>query len=194
LTVQVTIASAGSSSVSIQGPNGQIEALGAGPLTVAALQIAGGDIQRHRIAQDELAGLLGTDPAPALADDHGQLRFVLDFFGLRRKLDGLAGSDDRAGRLHKQQRQLRYFGTVLGCVCGVVLAHAHDLAREQRRQQPDLLQRQSGRTAAELGEGRPLQGSDLVFRQPSPPGFGFGWGVKAQDAHAASLAAQVQGL
>ena len=135
LTEQVISASAGWNSVSIHGPSGQkvSKPLPRCPLSVAALQIAGGDVVGDGVTQDVSIGRLRRDPAAGLTDDHSQLGLVLDLLRLRRQADRLTVADDGAGRLKEEQRQLRDGRIVFGGMGGVVACHANDLPRIDRR-------------------------------------------------------------
>jgi hypothetical protein len=75
---------------------------------------------------------------PRRADHHGQLGLVLDLLRLRGKADLIVRADDRRGRLEEQQRLGRHLVAQLSGVLGVVSADTHHLARQNRREQPNI--------------------------------------------------------
>src|SRR2546425_1071448 len=110
----------------------RVEPLGPGPLPFRALDVAGGHVVEAGDACDYLRAFgLGCAPQ-ALAHDHGKLRLVMDFLrdGLRRQDDRLPVTDQRAGRLHQEQRLLRHLAGELLRVIDVVLPDPDDLAAE----------------------------------------------------------------
>ena len=120
-----------------------VHALGAGPLAVAALQVASRDVVGDRVAEDDLLGLLGLDVLAHPADDHRELALEADLGRQRRRDDDrVAGADD--GRVgHEEHHRLgRELVAHLGGVVGVVAPDADDLApRDHRREQSHLVDR-----------------------------------------------------
>ena len=59
-----------------------VEALGAGPLAIFLLQVAGGDVVGERVAAYHFAPfVVGLEVARAAADDQGQFAFIVDALG-----------------------------------------------------------------------------------------------------------------
>ena len=78
-----------SSSVSIHGPSGRggVEALGAGPLQVRLLDVAGGEVVAAGVAEDHVVDALLRDVLADPADDDAQLGLEGDFLGELRQDD-----------------------------------------------------------------------------------------------------------
>src|SRR5690606_29539415 len=89
-----------------------VEALGLAPLAAAeiALPVAGGDVVRAGVAQDVVERFGAGDVFAALADDDGELAFVIDLGGGARELDGVAGILEGRGGLDEKDGA---FGGVL---------------------------------------------------------------------------------
>ena len=100
-------------------------------------------------------------------DHDGQLRLVVDALRTRRQPDRVAGADHRGRGLEEDQRQLGDLAAHLLGVVGVVLADRHDLAGQDRRQQPHIGQRPPITGEGDLAERVPVDGSD---RQRVHPG------------------------
>ena len=101
-----------------------VEALGARPLAVAALQVAGRDVVGDGVAEDDGQGVLGLDVLAEPADDDGELALVADLRGLRRHDDRVAGPDD-GGVGHEEHHRLGgRLAAHLAGVVGVVPADA----------------------------------------------------------------------
>lgn len=144
-----------------------VEAFAAGPLVVTPLQVAGGDVVADGVAEDVVQGVLGFDPAPGLADDDGQLGFMLDVVGLGRDEDGFAGCDDRAGRLEEEEG---YLGDIDGMFFGmgdVIAPDADDLAGFAGRQQAHGGQGIFGVVTSVVTEGVALDRPDEVLVDPA---------------------------
>jgi len=107
----------------------RVEPLGAGPLLLAPLQVAGGDVVQTGDARQRGERLRLRDPADALADHDGDLRLVLDPCRLGWQHDRVAVPDDCRGRLEEEQRLLGNDIAELRRVLAVVASHAHDLSR-----------------------------------------------------------------
>jgi hypothetical protein len=58
-----------------------VEAFAAGPLAVALLEVAGGDVVDAGVAPDVFAPVFGFDVAGALADDEAEFAFVVEILG-----------------------------------------------------------------------------------------------------------------
>ncbi len=130
---------------------GGVEALGAGPLLLAPLHVAGGDVVGAGVAKDDVTHALAGHLAAHAADDHGQLGLVVQLFGEGGVLDRVAGADHRGGGLEEGDRRLGDLVAEFGRVLRVVAAHGHDLVGEHRGQQPDLVQRDLGARELEVG-------------------------------------------
>ena len=88
-----------------------VERLSGEPLLVIALSIAGRDVVDDRVAPDVIEGAGRQDVSPALADDHRELRFVVDRRGdVRMQLNCISRTDNRARRLGEDRRVLVDFG------------------------------------------------------------------------------------
>ena len=106
----------------------RVEALGARPLPVGVLQVAGrhvvdADDARHRRARRRL--VRGREPR---ADHHADFALVLDAPRGGRQHDRLAVADHGGGRLQEEQRALGHRVAELGGVRAVVSADADDFA------------------------------------------------------------------
>ena len=116
-----------------------VEALGPGPLAVAALKVARRDVVGDGVAEDEVERVAGIDVPAQPADDHGELTLVADLAGLRGHDDGVTGADDGRVGHEEHQRGRRRLAAHLASVLGVVLPDADDLAaRDDRREQADV--------------------------------------------------------
>src|SRR5690348_12071117 len=78
---------------------GAVEALGAGPLLLALLHVAGRDVVGAGVAEDDVLHALARDLAAHAADDDGELGLVVQLAGERGVLDRVAGADHRGRRL-----------------------------------------------------------------------------------------------
>src|SRR5688572_12026606 len=129
-----------------------------------------------------LARLLGSNTAPALANDGHQLAFMLHLLGLRREDDGITGVDDRGRRFHKDQRYFGDFVAQFLGVFGIVAAYTDNLARFGRREEFDICQQRFGRQAAIFTVDITLDNPDLILVDPAVTG-GFIFDLIADDAH-----------
>ncbi len=142
---------------------GAVEALGPGPLLLAALDVTGGDVVGAGVAEDHvLDALAGHLPAHA-ADDDGQLGLVVQLLRERRVLDLVTRTDDRGGRLEEGERGLGHLVAQLPRVFRVVAAERHDLVGEDRGEQPDLAQRHLRPGQLVVGEGDALDDVEDEF-------------------------------
>src|SRR5262249_49798225 len=111
------------------------------PLPVLLLQIARGDVTNDGRPEDAARRLRRAHPARASADDHAELRLVID--PLRdargRELDGPVRIEERRGRLEEEQWLLRRLVAELVRVGFVVAANAEDLRRHHRREPSMML-------------------------------------------------------
>ena len=105
-----------------------VEALAPEPLAVSALQVAGADVVRARVAADDRERRVHADPPRALADDDDELRFGVHVRGLGREDDRVVGPPQRVGELPEEERLARRLGALLDRVVAVVEADADDLA------------------------------------------------------------------
>jgi hypothetical protein len=133
-----------------QGAGG-VEALGAGPLLLALLGVAGGDVVGAGVAEDDVLDALARDLAAHAADDDGELGLVVQFVREGGVLDGVAGADHRGGGLEEGDGHLGDLVAELRGVLRVVAADGHDLVGEHRRQEPDLAQRDLRAAELEVG-------------------------------------------
>jgi hypothetical protein len=84
--------------------------------------------------------LLGHVPRPR-PDHHRQLALVVELAGVRRPHDVVARAGHRGDQLGEDHRLDRDRHPALERVGAVVVAHAEQLARAQRRRQAQVLQR-----------------------------------------------------
>ncbi len=117
-----------------------VEALGPGPLIVGLLQGTQGDIVGAGETEDEAGGVLRPNVACQPPHHHGELALVVDPTADGQQPDGIARTDHRRRGFEEQQRFLRDLRIELGRVCGVVLSDAHDLRRQDRSEQQDIVQ------------------------------------------------------
>src|SRR5439155_19071747 len=88
----------------------RVESFAAGPLSVFALQIAGGYVVHAGVAENIVLRLPGQDvPGGPRADDDSQLALIVDVFGDRRIHDRVARGDQRGGWLEEDERLGRDF-------------------------------------------------------------------------------------
>src|SRR6185369_10867929 len=92
------------------------------------LVLALGDVVDDAVAGDELQRVGLVDVARLLADDDAELDLPVALERALRQHDGVVRADDRAGRLHEDDRLLRDRGAGLGGVVRVVEADADELA------------------------------------------------------------------
>src|SRR5215831_19626074 len=123
----------------------RVESLGPGPLAVPLLQVTRGDIVRAGIAEDDAGRLAGRHLAAQPADDDGELALEVDALAHRdRILDGIPRPADGGRGLQEQNGLRGRLPAHLAGVIGVVLAHRDYLAGQDRRQQPDVAEREAG--------------------------------------------------
>jgi hypothetical protein len=130
-----------------------VEALGAAPLAVGLLEVAGADVVGDRVPEDDARGAGGGHVLHRLADDDRQLALEVDPADARRAADGRVGPDDRGRRLDEQHRGAGHLVAELGRVLGVVAADGDHLGRQDRREQPDVGQRPPLAGEVRLAEG-----------------------------------------
>ena len=122
----------------------RVERLAAGPLRVAELQVAGGDVVAARVPEHVVERVAPRRRGARSADHRDELGFVVERVRDRREHDVDPGADDRVRPLGEQLRLGRHRGAGLGRVLGVVAPDAHDLARARdRRDERDA--RRAGR-------------------------------------------------
>ncbi|GAA3295706.1 hypothetical protein GCM10020295_23540 [Streptomyces cinereospinus] len=131
---------------------GGVEALGPGPLLLAPLDVAGGDVVGAGVAEDDVLDPLAGDLTAHPADHDGQLGLVVEFLGEGGVLDLVAVADHRGGRLEEGERGVGGLVAQLTRVFGVVAAEGDDLVGQDRRQQPYLAQRHLGAGELEVRE------------------------------------------
>ncbi len=103
-----------------------------GPLGLAALQVARGDVVGHRVTGDPAAG----------AHDHRELALVVEAAHHRRAAHRRSRGSGGGGELHEHQRLRGPLAAGLGDVVGVVETDPEDRpGRGHGGQQCDLLQR-----------------------------------------------------
>ena len=113
-----------------------VKALGAGPLIVLFLEVASGDIIGEGEAAYDVAPVgIGLEVACAAADDDGELAFKVDALRDGRHADDTAGSEQRRGRLKKDQRLRRHLVAELADVGAIVAADADDFGRRDGRKE-----------------------------------------------------------
>ncbi|SKX94548.1 Uncharacterised protein [Mycobacteroides abscessus subsp. abscessus] len=123
-----------------EGAEGVV-ALGARPLAVDLLLIAGGHIVGDRVTEDRRSGVGSLHVLARTSDHDGEFALEVDTFRRRRTHDGHLGSNDGGVGFEEDHRTLRRFRAHFGGVCRVVLPDADHLGREDRRQQSDVDQR-----------------------------------------------------
>ncbi|EGJ74509.1 putative 2-keto-4-pentenoate hydratase/2-oxohepta-3-ene-1,7-dioic acid hydratase [Streptomyces sp. Tu6071] len=131
---------------------GAVEALGAGPLLLAALGVAGGDVVGTGVAEDHVLGAFAGHLAAHAADHDGEFRLVRQLLGEGGVRDRVAGAAHGGGGLEEGDRVLGDLVAHLLGVLRVVAADGHDLAGQRGRQQADLVQGDLGAGQLELGE------------------------------------------
>ncbi len=105
-----------------------VEALAAGPLAVALLEVAGGDVVDADVAADEGADVLGgAQVAAAAADDDAELALVVDAAGEGGHADDAVGSEEGGWGLEEEEGLFGDLVAELGGVVAVVAADAEDL-------------------------------------------------------------------
>ena len=134
-----------------------VVAFRAHPLTVLFLLVARRDVVGDRVAEDVLGCAGGRHVLARAADDRGQFAFEVHRMRVSRELDRGVGSDDRRVGLEEDDRVLEGAAAHLLDVGGVVLAHADDLAGQDRGEQPGVGERplppgEGGRTERMLGD------------------------------------------
>jgi len=107
----------------------RIKPFRAGPLLVASLQVAGGDVVHAGDASDGGERLRLAHAADTGADHDADLRFVLDPRRFGRQHDRVAVADHGRGWLEEDQRVFRDHVPELRCVLAVVAPDADDLPR-----------------------------------------------------------------
>jgi hypothetical protein len=130
-----------------------------------------------------IEGQLRWDPATAYPDNRCQFGFVFNALGLGRDQHWLVWTDQRRGRLEKQQGHFGHFGSVFASVSDVISPDAQNFRGLDRRQQADLIYAVGWLEAAKLTENRAFQRPDLVVVDPAELGCS-GWGLEADQAHA----------
>jgi hypothetical protein len=111
---------------------------------------------------------------------------VLHLLGLGRQDDRIAGVDDRGGRLHEDQGNLRHVVAELLGVLDVVASHAYDLAWHRWCGQPDLAQGRAGHLPLEFSKEIAFDIPDLVVMKPAVA-RGFVIDLVTNDAHVVLL-------
>src|SRR5215510_143654 len=161
----------------------RVESLRPRPLAVPLLQVARGDIVGAGVAGDHAGRLAGRHLPEQPADDEGELALVVDALAHGdRVLDGIPRPADGGGGLQEQNGLRGRLPTHLAGVVGIILAHRDHLAGQDRRQQPDVVEREAGacepdgvgpraeRVAAERGDDL-LTAGHAGARRPIAPGF-----------------------
>ena len=108
------------------------------PLPVFALLVARCHVVGDGVTEDVLRRTRGRDVLARPADHRGKFPLVVHRVRIRRQLDRHVRPDDRRVRFHEDDRILELLAAHLGDVRRVVLADAHHLARQNRRQQPHV--------------------------------------------------------
>src|SRR5690606_37767384 len=102
----------------------RVEALRARPLTVRALQVAGGDVIGHGVAEYVFESAIDGDILRDAPDDDRELALEIGALRLARTHDDVARADHRRVRLQEQKRLSGSLPAHLGGVVVIVLAHA----------------------------------------------------------------------
>src|SRR5690242_8527173 len=148
----------------------RVEAFCPRPLAVPLLQVARGDIVGAGIAEDHAGRLARRHVAAQPADDEGELALEVDALAHRdRVLDGVTGPADGGRGLQEQNGLRGGLPAHLAGVVGIIPAYRDHLAGQDRRQQPDIVERKAGagqpdgvrpgaeRVAAERGDDLPAR-------------------------------------
>ena len=125
-----------------------VKAFAARPLAVALLQITRRDIVGQCVTKDDIQGIRFTQIAPALANNHGQLTFVVNTLADLGIDNRVARSDQRCRWLEKNQRLGWHFIAQLGGMFCVVATDTDNLARLHWRQQLYIVQCNGGASNA----------------------------------------------
>jgi hypothetical protein len=112
-----------------RGPGGaeRVDGLAAGPQLIGHLQIAGADVVERHHAGHVLQGAGDGDVVAGFADDDGELGFIVDLGGDRRRTDGRAMADEGIGELAEEHRLGRNRLTCLSRMVVVVQTDADEL-------------------------------------------------------------------
>src|SRR5262249_46166054 len=123
----------------------RVEPLRPRPLAIPLLQVARGDIVGAGIAEDHAGRLAGRHLPAQPADDEGELALVVDALAHGdRVLDGIPRPANGGRGLQEQNGLRGRLPAHLAGVVGIVLAHRDYLAGQDRRQQPDVAEREAG--------------------------------------------------
>jgi len=87
--------------------------------------------------------------------------------GLGRQHDVLSRADDRGGRLHEEQWNLRHFDILFPCMFGVIAPHTDDFARLHWREQAHRVQRDLGFETAVFPVGDAFHRADPILMHPA---------------------------
>ena len=126
------------------------------PLPVRSLEIARRDVIRARVTQYIVTVRARGNVLRSLAEDHRQLRLVVQFLATRNPMHVVEVTDDRCGRLEKHQRLRGRRRVSLLDVRLVIEPDADHLRRGARRKQLQLGQRSDRGALVRRVENRSL--------------------------------------
>ncbi len=117
-------------------------------LHLAALDVARGDVVEDHVAADVVHRLLGPEPLPRLAQDHGELELVVELLGEVLGIDHrLVRADDRVGVLEEDDPRCNRVRPVdllrLVLVLAEVAGRVEELLRDDRGTQARLDERRA---------------------------------------------------
>src|SRR3954452_17133949 len=140
-----------------------VEALGACPLGIAALQVARRDVVRTGVAEHRLQGPLDGHLANQPADHDRELGLVVHLAGQHGIRDGVVRPDDGRRRLEEDDGLVGHLVAKLCRVVRIVAPEPDDLARENGGHQANVDERQLEPAQAELAERVTVDDGDQLF-------------------------------
>jgi hypothetical protein len=149
---------------------------------VGPLLVAGGHVVGGRVAEHMIERLLGLDILGRTADHDGEFALVLDLLRVGGQPDHIVGTDHRCRGLEEQQRPVGHGVAQLCGMVRVVASRRHHLARQDRRQQPDIGKRPPPAGERDRAERMAVDGGNLVTLNDAPA-QAHGRRDEAGDAH-----------